>query len=463
MKKYFDPVILSQHVDTLKTSHKSINESDFNGKFQKFCSILDDLKEEAQNIKGFSNSERFVVAELLGLGRFRVHAQGNQAYKYIVSNDDVYIKIGNIAFGSDRPQITIEYRQSFLFTVGHKKAYEIGLTFVKKALGDTFNNVSEIHLATDVWGCGYDRLDLERFQSNFKMNEISDNDLFMFRSTSRRTLETISFGKSSFMFRIYDKIKQIAHYPEKRALLIPKWVLNGYDENSKAPVFRHEIQLRDEHLKKHIPTDCSDRVGHVFANLAGLWAYAVDKVEYVDLTKEEVLRCMDGASPDTQRQIFYRAKTDKSRSHFWDCLRYWDNRLVSQTLTYRHYKQSRAKIGEAAAKRFVTSVYKTMGDNPENLVLALDSVNSEIVKFKGLTLHQYAQMKIVDSFVQNENLIRKLGIAVPDVHDHNFLTAQKAYFDVISKIPASVVSSVRNRSFERIVNERLEAEARELF
>ncbi len=463
MKVFFEPVILSQHIDTLKTTHKSVSESDFNGKFQNFCDLLDVLKDDAQNVKGFANNERFVVSELLALGRFRIHAQGNQAYKYIVSNDDLYIKIGNIAFGSDRPQILIEYRQSFLFTVGYKRAYEIAQKFVDKALGSTIDNISEVHLASDVWGVAYDFFDTCRFQTNFKKNEIASGDVDMFRASMKRNIETISFGKNAFMFRIYDKLKQLVHYPEKKALILSKWIINGYDEASKVPVYRHEIQLRDDHLKKHIPRDVDDKVAYIFANLQALWAYALTKVQYVDLNENELFRSMKSTNSDTVRQIFYRAKEDDKRFHFWDTLRYWDNEKVSQTLTYRDYKDSKLKTAQKAAKMFVSTVYKCLGDDPQNMVKVLESVNSDTLKFKGLTLHQYGQLKIVDSFVQNERLLVNHGVVVPSVHEVNFYLAHKAYFEVISSIPDEIMKSVNNRTFELAVERRNKIEAKELF
>lgn len=462
MQVFFEPVILSQHVDTLVTTHKSINESDYNGKFQKFCSILEEHKEAAQNIK--SEGNRFVVAELLGLGRFRVYPKGNHAYKYHIENDDMYIKIGDIKFGADRPQITIEYRQSFLFALGHKRAYEIASKFVDKAMGVAKPNITRIDLATDVWGVAYEYQDAGRFQTNFRRTEISDNDLFMFKSVARRTLETFTFGKGAFMFRIYDKCKQLAHYPEKKALLLPKWILNGYEEESKVPVFRHEIQLKDDHLKKHIPSDCSDKVLHVFANLQGLWHYALDRIKFVDLTKNELERVSRyDADSATVRQIYHRAKKDDNRFHFWPYLKYWDNVKVSQTLTYKEYKESKIQTAHKAAKMFLSSVYKVLGDDPKNLLAVLDSVNDETVKFKGITAHQAAQLKIVDSFVANERLIVNHGVVAPAVHEVNFYQAQKAYFDVISQVPEEVKKAVNNRAFELAAERRLNLEAMEVF
>jgi len=463
VKLNFEPKILSQHIDTLKTSHKSTCESDFNGKFQNFCNLLDDLKFEAQNVKGFNNKDRFVVSELLGLGKFRVHAQGSQAYKYIVSNDDIKVQIGNIKFGSDRPQILIHYSQSFLFTVGHKKAYLMGKKFVEKALGSTYDNVTEIHLACDIWGISYEFDDFHRFQTNFKKTEIATSDADLVQFVGKRRLETISFGKGAFMFRIYDKLAQLRSYPEKKALILTKWILNGYEPDSKARIFRHEIQLRDEHLKKHIPLDTSDRVGHIFANLSGLWAYALQKVQFVNLNSSELERVKNYENSETIRKIFHRAKTDKKRFHFWDVLGYWDNVLVSQTLTYKAYKESKKKTAEKAVKTFVSTTYKSFGAEPDMLKEVFEIANSELLKYRGLTLHQYAQLKVVDSFVQNESLVINHGIVPPDIHEKSFIEAHRAYFSVLDTVPEIIRQDVRNKRFENYTNRRLALEAESVF
>jgi hypothetical protein len=104
---------------------------------------------------------------------------------------------------------------------------------------------------------------------------------------------------------------------------------------------------------------------------------------------------------------------------------------------------------------FLSSTYKVLGDDPQNLLLVLDAVNSETVKFKGLTAHQVAQLKIVDSFVANERLVVNHGILAPAIHETDFFKAQKAYFDVISQIPDEIKKQVQNRSFEFAVQRRL--------
>jgi len=305
--------------------------------------------------------------------------------------------------------------------------------------------------------------DFHRFQTNFKKAEIATSDADLVQFVGKRRLETISFGKGAFMFRIYDKLAQLRSYPEKKALILTKWILNGYEPDSKARIFRHEIQLRDEHLKKHIPLDTSDRVGHIFANLSGLWAYALQKVQFVNLNSSELERVKNYENSETIRKIFHRAKTDKKRFHFWDVLGYWDNVLVSQTLTYKAYKESKKKTAEKAVKTFVSTTYKSFGAEPDMLKEVFETANSELLKYRGLTLHQYAQLKVVDSFVQNESLVINHGIVPPDIHEKSFIEAHRAYFSVLDTVPEIIRQDVRNKRFENYTNRRLALEAESVF
>ena len=89
--------------------------------------------------------------------------------------------------------------------------------------------------------------------------------------------------------------------------------------------------------------------------------------------------------------------------------------------------------------------------------------NSELLKYRGLTLHQYAQLKVVDSFVQNESLVINHGIVPPDIHEKSFIEAHRAYFSVLDTIPEIIRQDVRNKRFENYTNRRLALEAESVF
>jgi hypothetical protein len=463
---FFEPKILSQHVDTLCTSHKSLDENAFNGKFDNFCRLLEDYKEKAQELKDKTNSNSFVTAELMTFGRFKVFAQGSGVYRYQIANEDVHIKLGAVKFGADRPQILVKYFQGFLFTVGHQRAYEMTKAFIFSILGASADNVTEIHLATDIWGVRYDYHDTQRFMTHFKENEVAENpDLCKFQVTGRRNTETISFGKDSFMFRIYDKNKQLTPYPDKKALLLPKWIVNGYDKDSDKPVFRHEIQLRGDHLKKHIDPRSYDKVGQVFANLGKFWGYAVKKVQFVGLSQDEIDRVCGAKTTSAIKMIFHRAKQDEKRFQFWDYLQTWDNYYVSQTVEYSAYKFAKEKAAEKAAKMFISSAYKHVAAKPDALAQVLVTVSRDLYNYEGLTLHTYGQKKVVDSFMQNERAIVKFGFVPPDEHFFAFKEAQESYFQLCRDLPILVVTKLFSQNTHEKFKQAtpLYREAMELF
>jgi hypothetical protein len=465
MTVHFSPKIVSQHIDTLKTSHKALDEDAFNKKFDAFCGILEDFKIQAQELKDETNFNNFVIAELRGFGKFKVFAQGSGVYRYQISNEDFFMKLGAVKFGADRPQILVEYRQDFLFTVGHVRAYELVKKFVFAVLGATKDNVTEIHLATDIWGVRYDYFDLQRFQTHFKRSEISkDIDLTNVQCIGRRNAETISFGKGAFMFRIYDKNIQLSSHPDKKALLYLKWIYNGYEVGSKAPVFRHEIQLRDDHLKQHIDPKTIDRVSFVFSILGSLWAYATEKVQYVDLSHDELQRCVTTTSLNTVKSIYQRAKEDEKRFHFWEYVKTWDNHFVAQSVKYRDYKETKASNALRACKMFVSSAYQNMWDNPEALQEAFKLAQRDTYNFKGLTLHQYGQKKIVDGFMQNETAIVKFGLVPPPSYQADQSNALSVYLKVVGSLPEIMKQTVFSQSVhDKMKQVALDSEARRVF
>jgi hypothetical protein len=435
-----NPRILSQHVDTLKTSHRVEREDDYENIYKPFLEELENYKREAQAIQETSQSSRFITKEILGMGTFCIYAQGSGVYKYRISNEDIDLKIGKIPFGStSRPQVLVEYRQAYLFLNGHKKAYELVCIFLRKFMGSLVSGITEIHLATDIWGIKYTHDDASRFQTNFKACEISKIEadgagrtnkrssskqsniatiepIIEVVSTTRR-LETFSFGKGSFMFRIYDKLSQTKNTPDKRFLFESKWKLNGYDASLNAPVFRHEIQLRDLHLKRHINPRASDKVLYGFSKLNQMWEYAISKFEYVPLTLDEISRVKDMTSTDSINSVYKRAKKDEDRYSFWHILKTWDNAISAQTIEYKDYKAASFYKAEKYGKMFISSVYKNVGCNIKHTEWVIDEIDRKLRNFEGKSLHEYACEKVIGSFTENKRAIEKFG-AVPDSSTH---------------------------------------------
>lgn len=446
------PQIVSQHIDTLVTTHKLKDPKQLHA-YQHKLMILEKYKEEAQQVSGESR-DRFVIYDLCNLGKFKIFAQGVGVYRYRLENEDFTVVLGDIKTDSNRATASIRYKQQFLVVAGHIKAYKLVKAFVNKFIGETFDSISEIHLATDLWGVRYDYTDLTRFQTKFKRSDFSKGyiaslDMLNIQSVGGRTLETITFGKNEFMFRIYDKLKEVSKKPCDALIIKQRWIINGFKEELGAKVWRHEIQLRGTHLKKHIAPNQPNEVLYIFNKLHDLWSYALSKIEFINLTREEIMRCHEATLTATIVKICQRAKKETRVNHFNEIRKWWDI-LCGQFLTYGVIKESKQLTAEKAAKMLVSSAYKANGIDYKSVTDTLDSTSKKLKQYEGIDLHEYGCKQVVDSFLKNEIMILKLGIILPTFHEDSKFRAQRAYaqlHDSISNTNHSVL-----RRFEKFTS-----------
>lgn len=430
-----DTKIVHQGVDTLVTSHKVLHDDSYQNLFLPFLTILDKLKQEAQLLKGFDKKSRFVIYDFPILGRTKIYAQGGGRYSYQLENQDAYIEVSEADLDSDTPQIRVRYSNEFLFYFGALGAYKKVMDFILYVCGETKNLISEIHLCTDVAGVIYEQDDKLRFQTRLNASEYEEMRLF----TSFNHVKGLYFGKGSFLFRIYDKNIDLRNHPE-HAFVKQVWYLNGYSEFEtdivKQSVYRHEIQYRREYLKKYI-SELDDEPLYFFENLSKLWFHVLDKILFVNLTDDEVVRVKTHLNQDSIRQIFYRAKKDTERFDFWSLLATWCNDIEGGSLdmypAFREAKIStlRKKIKEVVSLTFRNGL--TMTDL-KNLVAEVDVKMRE---FDGITLEQYGHLKVVDSFAHNHRLAQKFSVEAPSgtaiaQMSYDELTQAFVNFDVLS-------------------------------
>jgi len=417
------PKILSQHVDTLVATFKSTNETEYNKYLLKRLPPLEEYKELAQQKEGFSNKSRFYKCEPFdGFGTFRVFAQGMGYYRYVLENEDVMIFLSNAKFGSDTPQIKVEFRASYLFAVGQNKAYEYVLKLVELLIGSNFeSSIQRLDLATDIWGVKLEYLDAMRFQNSFKNSN--------YRKGSKQT--GIGFGGGAFMFRIYDKLEEIKSNYSKHYVM-SKWAVNGYDKELGLNVTRFEAQFRRSELKKYIPQHTDNEIAYVFSHLGNFWIKALQKIKYAPLTNDECIRIADGElKSDSKRQIFNRARKDERRFQFQKFLYHWDNSISDFPIEYRTIVEPKIEVAKRMLKGFIATTYKAMESNPMALSEVLIGMQRDMYEFQQMTLHDYGLTKVIDSFIKQEKMKNKVGVEV--VYDYS-LIAQEAYFKLTSSL-----------------------------
>jgi hypothetical protein len=377
----------------------------------------------AQDIEGFSNKNRFYKCEpFSGFGSFKMFAQGMGYYKYILENEDVMIFLSTAKFGSDTPQIKVEFRASYLFAVGQNKAYEYVLRLVEQLVGQKYeSHIQRLDLATDLWGVKLEYLDAMRFQNSFKNSN--------YRQGSRQT--GISFGGGAFMFRIYDKLEEIKLNYSKHYIK-SKWIINGYKEELGLNVTRFEAQFRRSEIKKYIPHNTINEIAYIFTHLGNFWIKALQKIKYAPLTNEECIRIADGnLKSDSKRQIFYRARKDEQRFQFQKFLYHWDNKISDFPIEYKTIVEPKIEVAKRMFKGFIATTYKAMESNPQALGQVIMDLQTTLFKYDGITLHDYGLAKTVDSFIRQEKLKDKGGVEV--VFDYS-LIANEAYIQLVNSV-----------------------------
>lgn len=424
-----DVKVISQGIDTLVTSHIALDEIEYNKKFLPLLRQLEDLKDKAQCIDSSNQKIRYVKDNILGMGQFKIYAQGMGMYKYYIENEDLSIFIANTKFGGNdfsTPQIKVEMRAHYLFALSHKKAYELVLKLVNKMIGQTRNLCNRIDLYTDIQGIRYTHFDNLRFQTNYKEKDFKETTHSRFKKVTG-----FAWGNNDFMFRIYDKIKEI-QLRKNKSYIMTKWQFNDYDMEKKLPVFRHEAQYRRALLSKFMPKDLEDEVLFFFQNTPKLWNNAINKIRWTDLTNEEVTRISeDNLKSDSIKKIFQRARVNPNRLDFWNILTNWDNKYATQIFKYNHIKEPQSQTAKKFLKAYIGATYKARGNNPMELVNLIDEVTQELRDILGISLHDYGELKVVSNFIENSKMLLKDGLQ-PDMD--NTKTAFSLYSKLTQKL-----------------------------
>lgn len=440
--------VVHQGVDTLLVSYTSTNLDDYSNKYLNFLKKLEVLKNSAQEIEGFDNNSRFVKSNLEGFGNFIVYAQGAGSYRYKIQNDDLLIFLSTTKYGANEfktAQIKVEFRSHFLFSAGHKKAFETTNIFIRKILGDFKTQLLRIDLATDVQAIKYTSLDKHRFQTNFKKVDYTQINEY----TKHNKTTGFSIGGGDFLFRIYDKTLEIKQNPSK-SFIISKWIANNYKESEKLTVFRHEIQLRREYLKKFTPKNIDCEVTHHFTNLDKLWNLAINKVTWVHLTDNEIIRiCENDLKSASITKIFQRAKKETHRIDFWNILKNWDNKLAESIEKYEVIREAKIKTAHKYVKAFIGSTYKALGANPVNLIEVITDVQMSLSNFEGITLHEYGELKVLGNFVENAKILEKLELNPINDYTHRVYEKYFALNDKLRDLKNPLIQSTKKYLDER--------------
>jgi len=428
----FEPKIIHQGVDTLLTSHV-IMCADAYGKYLKLLNKLEDYKDFAKEKNKNYEFENGVSFDFFTFGKFHILPKGMGRFKYIIMNDDITIKFSTVKHGAnnfDTPQISVEYRAKYLSILGYEKAYSTVLSMFDNLLASDNttqlfkSQLMRIDLCTDIAGITYTPMDKFRFQTNFK----NEGHIEFIEHMQYNRLTGFSFGKGDYMMRIYDKRLELNNNASK-LWLTKLWTMNGYPQNNTVPVWRHETQMRRPYLKRFRNGSVNDEVQYFFKMLPNLWTFSFSKVNYVELSDDNVLKVMNGLlSPDALRQVFYRTK-ENNPSKVWLMSSSWKGINAPSPTDYGKFNDTDHKIAKRFYKSFISTAYKAGNGDPMEVLNIMDSVQYELSELYGLSLHDYGENKLLSSFIDNSQYITNNGFTI----DRDFKAMAIKMYDGIYK------------------------------
>lgn len=418
--------LISQHVDTFK---EALYLSGDTIKYNKFVSDMIDLKDQAQEIHDINNENRF-VSITIGTIKWHIMAVSIRGYSVVMKNGDVSMalkKRGDTKTDKN-PSIKIEYRASFLVNYGLKNANATITKFIKEFIHDTFiSKVQEIHVAADTQGHRFSLLDIARFKTRSRRIAVHDgDDEYIGRQMvfSSRRMETIYFGSSNNLLRIYDKSKEIKGHPDS-GHVERLWRLNP-DYNEIKDVWRVEFQIRRTILKQlfNAHNESYEYTSVLLDNLAGLWSFFTNYFSYRQIDRDTTLYIIEGykqlkngteklLTKEGEKKIFQRADIHP----FWEMISLFEATEPEYMFRFNQVKASSPIYAMNAACGLVSTIVKQYGQFTTELAAqVIEMAENRSQKNYDLGLIDNAMKKTSDYFVKVDHQ-RKIGLDVIQIDD----------------------------------------------
>ncbi len=446
--------IINQMIDTLKwhmypsqeLTPKQIE------KYNNFVSEIKDLKQEAMLLKNDNKDLRAVKTTINNVS-FNVMAQSSSGFSAIIKNADLDIIVRQITDKIANPIIKVEFRSEFLARYGYIDCIKQAQKIIDTVLDNYSIKITELHLATDIQGYKFTKLDMDRIRCRNRL-KTAYSDVFETSHQSGSKFNSMSFGKDAFMLRIYNKTTQIKQIPHASYVEQTRWKVNGlYDDTVE--VWRIEIQFRREHLKTLIGKDgLLDGFEVVLNSIPDLWSYAMSRFVHHDLSDQQ---CVDmylqttihqGKQIELTQYAINKRYQRSAVSLLWETISTFNN-FTSQNIS----KHDEPKKPE---KQYVLNAWKGVLSTFTKLLRAdfdIDTLceliadeDALMYEKNGLTMLDSAKLKTIDYVNANKRLFDKNGVVMDGFTEFNL--------DVKSNLKKAILSmsdvSYQNKFIETL-------------
>lgn len=434
-KNFYNPTIINspikiinQMVDTLKIQFypsQNLSDKDINS-YNIFIDDSKELKKEAMLLKNDNKDMRYIKTQIDNKSFNVMASVGGTGFSVHLKNNDVDIMLAKISDKSNNPIIKVEFRSEYLSRNGYVKCLNQVQKTIRFILPLYTIKVSELHLATDIQGYNFTKLDVERIKCRNRL-KTGYEDVIKSQFSQGSKFNSMSFGKDDLMLRIYNKTTQINQVPHAGYVKETRWIPNGlYDED--LDVWRIEIQFRRKHLKTLIGKDgVIDGFAVVLNNIPDLWAYGCSRFVHHDLSRQQ---CLDMITQDTLHHgklIPLTTYTINKRyqragiSQLWDSISTFNNFKSEDISKLKESKKPEVQYLVNCFKGVVSCTTKLLrGDfNSDVLAEIITKADEESLNKKGLSILNSAKLKAVDYMNDTKKVYRDYGVIADGFEEYN--------------------------------------------
>ncbi|MFA6195645.1 MAG: hypothetical protein WC656_03260 [Sulfurimonas sp.] len=411
---------ISQHVDTLKF-HYYISTNCSDESFHKFLKSVDtliSLKKDAQTTKNEYGDTKSINIEF-GTHKFNVMDKSITGFSVVLANNDVSIALRKTKNKiNPSPILKVEFRSEFLARKGYKKAVDIVNSFVSEYLLDeTKIKISEIHLATDIQGYHFTHLDFFRMKTRSRNSQTHQEETDYSRASAYggvTTFSGFSFGGGDYHMRIYNKTLEINKFKNKGFAKTLLWE-HKPNFNPDATVWRMEIQIRRNKLKKLVNSDLStmDDYYNILNGIPDLWNKALTDFRVLDISDTDTFNILRGKRTlknGTERLLtkkaIYNIFNRSEDLPFWNDLKKWNGYDGNNISTAFNMPKSGSFD---YVSNSIKSLYSTMAKHygsvdTQTIIQAFKDANELNLEKKQISLLEDSFNKQIDWFERIEYL-----------------------------------------------------------